>query len=407
MTIYSSRNSGSTSEQARQYNERMIIQCVRQNGELPRARLAKLTALSAQTISVITSSLLERQLLRVTGRQYGGRGQPSIKLALNADGAYGIGVNVDRDHISTSLVDFTGSLLHQYHHELLFPSVDQARALIAEDFERLRRELGERWQRVQGIGLAMPRKMGSWLKELGLYGEFEDLELLQARLDGWNQIDFGQQLATLSGLEVVTENDASAAALGELYFGLGHRFTNYFYVYLGMYIGGGIISEGQYFRGAHGNAADFGLFPVVDGTGRPVGLLMREVSLASLYRYLQARGHQVSSLQELQKLQHTDAQPLIDDWVEDAAKMLVAPLFAVMATLDTDAIVFGGRLPPEILKQLLEATRELAAQWALSEQLQAQLVLSETGMNAAAIGAAILPLYETYAPMRERLLVKG
>ena len=401
------KSSGSTSEQARQYNERMIIQCVRQQTEISRAKLAKLTALSAQTISVITSSLIDAELLRVVGREYGGRGQPSIKLALNPAGAYGIGVNIDRDHISTSLVDFSGKLIHKYHHELLYPAVGQAAERVVSDLQKMRLQLGDDWSRVRGIGLAMPRKMGSWLDELGLYGEkSESRDALKARLKEWNQVDFANQLQQSFAMDVISENDAGAAALGELFFGLGHRYSSFFYLFFGMSLGGGIVNDGQYFRGTHGNAADFGLFPLADEAGRPTSVLMSAVSLSSLYRYLLQQGVEVSTPEQLQAFRGTAMESYIDDWLQQAAEKLVVPLFSVMATLDTEAVIFGGRLPPFIMEKLLRFTEDLCRQWTLPEQQLAPMLRSETGLDAAAVGAAILPLYETYAPMRERLLVK-
>ena len=83
------KSSGSTSEQSRIYNERIILHLVRQHPEISRVKIAEQTGLSAQTISVITSSLLERQLLQVDGKVKGRRGQPSIKLSINKKGAYG------------------------------------------------------------------------------------------------------------------------------------------------------------------------------------------------------------------------------------------------------------------------------------------------------------------------------
>ena len=71
-------SSGSTSEQSRIYNERIILHLVRQQPDISRVSIAEQTGLSAQTISVITSSLLERQLLQVAGKVKGRRGHQQI-----------------------------------------------------------------------------------------------------------------------------------------------------------------------------------------------------------------------------------------------------------------------------------------------------------------------------------------
>src|SRR5437867_3112236 len=90
------RPRGSSQGGLRQYNERVVLQAVRLHGALPGAEIARLTHLTAQTISLITKRLLDDGLL-VKGAPVRGKvGQPSVPLALNPDGAYAIGVKVGR-----------------------------------------------------------------------------------------------------------------------------------------------------------------------------------------------------------------------------------------------------------------------------------------------------------------------
>ena len=53
------RPRGSSQGGLRQYNERVVLQAIRLHGALPAAELARLTHLTAQTISLITKRLLE------------------------------------------------------------------------------------------------------------------------------------------------------------------------------------------------------------------------------------------------------------------------------------------------------------------------------------------------------------
>ena len=62
------KSSGSTSEQGRIYNERIILHLARQHPEISRVSIAERTGLSAQTISVITSSCLNGSCYRLTAR---------------------------------------------------------------------------------------------------------------------------------------------------------------------------------------------------------------------------------------------------------------------------------------------------------------------------------------------------
>ena len=57
------RPRGSSQGGLRQYNERVVLQAIRLHGALPAAELARLTQLTAQTISLISKRLQEDGLL--------------------------------------------------------------------------------------------------------------------------------------------------------------------------------------------------------------------------------------------------------------------------------------------------------------------------------------------------------
>ncbi|XLM19632.1 winged helix-turn-helix transcriptional regulator, partial [Chromobacterium piscinae] len=79
--------SGTNLEHARSHNRRAVLETVRLNRQLTRADLARLTALTPQTVSNITAELLDAgMLLAGEPLREGGRGQPAIPLSLNPDG---------------------------------------------------------------------------------------------------------------------------------------------------------------------------------------------------------------------------------------------------------------------------------------------------------------------------------
>ena len=73
---------GSSQGGLRQYNERAVLQALRLHGPLPAAELARLTHLTAQTISLISKRLLDDGLI-VKGELLRGKvGQPSVPLGI-------------------------------------------------------------------------------------------------------------------------------------------------------------------------------------------------------------------------------------------------------------------------------------------------------------------------------------
>ena len=61
---YPELSRGTTQSGVRLYNERLILSLVRLHGQLPKAEMARLTGLSAQTVSVIVRQLEADGLLR-------------------------------------------------------------------------------------------------------------------------------------------------------------------------------------------------------------------------------------------------------------------------------------------------------------------------------------------------------
>src|SRR5882724_8186139 len=83
---------GTNQSGVRLYNERLVLSLIRRHGSLPKAEIARLTGLSAQTITVIMRVLETDHLVVKQARQRGKIGQPSVPFALDPDGAFSVGL---------------------------------------------------------------------------------------------------------------------------------------------------------------------------------------------------------------------------------------------------------------------------------------------------------------------------
>jgi hypothetical protein len=228
---------GSNSAQLRRYNERLVLQRLRRAGEASKADLARAAELTNTAIGGIIRKLDDLGLIEEVGKRHdGGRGQPATMLRLNPEGAYGIGVRLDRRSIETILIDFDGTALARRHYDMALPQPGEALAMVASDvqalLERLDRQARERFA---GIGLALPYNLGAWLRRLDLPAEI----FLR-----WDDFDFAARLEEATGLPVFSENDGNAAAIAELFYGLGRSVDDFLYLFIGPAIGGGIVVKG-------------------------------------------------------------------------------------------------------------------------------------------------------------------
>lgn len=93
-------------------------------------------------------------------------------------------------------------------------------------------------------------------------GEFGDVDFLP----GWKSCNPVKDLAREFGVRVALENDGDASALGEAAWGAGKGKWRLIYVTVGTGIGGGIMLDGQLYRGADKAHPEVG-HHVVDASG--------------------------------------------------------------------------------------------------------------------------------------------
>ncbi len=81
----------------------------------------------------------------------------------------------------------------------------------------------------------------------------------------WRGVHLVEHVGGALGLPAIADNDATAAAWGEFRFGAGRGSRHLLLVTVGTGIGGGIVTDGRIYRGAHGFAAEIGHIIVEPG----------------------------------------------------------------------------------------------------------------------------------------------
>lgn len=85
-------------------------------------------------------------------------------------------------------------------------------------------------------------------------------------------VDFAAMLsAELDGLNVTLTNDANAAAMGEMIYGVAKGMKNFIMITLGTGVGSGIVVNGDVLYGHDGFAGELGHTTVIRNNGRPCG----------------------------------------------------------------------------------------------------------------------------------------
>lgn len=227
----------------------------------------------------------------------------------------------------------------------------------------------------------------------------------------WNGINLAGAIKALIGRDVIIENDANAAAWGEKKFGAGRDFSNLVMLTIGTGLGGGFISDGALFRGAHGMGTEFGHIRAVPNghlcgcgargcyeqyaSGNALLRHAREAITASpeIARNLLARGN--GTVDGLTGRHITDAardgDPVAISAFNTTGEWIGAVAATLVAALDPEAIVVGGGVV-DAGEILLAPVREsLSRHLPFSGKYPAPKVVAATlGNDAGLVGAADL-----------------
>lgn len=382
---------GTNLEDAKVHNLRTVFETIRLLGPLSRADVARRTELTPQTISNIVTQLLERALVAETGRKQGKRGPSSAQLEFNPGGGFALGLDLDREHLTGVLVDLNGDKQELVRVPLDFPSPDKALALMAETAAGLLETAGVPHERIWGVGVGFPGPLQitrDRTVESVVNPDF---------FPGWKNVPVVAELSRKLRLPVYLENNATAAAIGESFYGAGRQLGSFFYVFLGYGLGGGVILDKRPFRGFQGNAGELGFLPLLHPSpyrGEPERL-GRLFHPPSLFARLAEGGVLVATPRDLEGVLAT-AHPALLSWLDDAAAALAPALINVEYLFDTEAFIFGGTWPAAILDALVGRLEGLMAPLRIAQKTyKPPLIRAQAGEDAAALGVATLPIHAT------------
>ena len=380
----------------RAYNERLMITAIRQAGALSKAEIARTTGLSGQAATVIVNSLLDEGLLVKREKVRGRVGKPFTPIALNPEGAYSIGVKIGRRSLEVLLVDFDGAVVASrstsYSAPLPAQTMELAMGSAVELMGSLKRRLRAR---IVGLGVAMPWVLHEWSDVLGLERE---------AIAAWREIDVAAEIQSATGLSVSVYNDATAACAAEMIAGDRIVRRSALYIYLGTFVGGGVVIGGHLYRGEQLNAGALGSMPMMEsgGDGRPHQLI-HEASVIDLERALTAAGCDVSEM--FSPHGTADADDVFDAWMRRAVEGLARAVVSAMSVVDFEEVVIDGLLRPDWRRRVVDGVTSAYGRLDRTGLSPIEIATGSIGPQARVLGAALLPLIGRFSPDTD-LLVK-
>lgn len=379
---------GSNQSGLRAHNERLVLTLIRQMGPLAKSEIAKLSGLSAQTVSVIMRSLEADGFLEkgVPHRVRGKVGQPSTPMNLAAEGAYFLGLKVGRRSLDLLMIDFCGTVMGRVHKPHRYPTPDNVVAFASQAAGQLISRLpASHRDKVAGLGIAMPFRIWSWTDALGLdAGALED----------WRHRDIAEEIARTLAFPVYLQNDATAACAAELVFGTQDRPSDFLYFFIGFFVGGGLVLDHALVTGRTGNAAAIGPMPVVSAKGDVLRLL-DVASLVTLETDLRKAGLTGDEIW-VDGDSWSVPNDSLESWMSLALDGLTQAIYASCCVVDVGHVMLDGWLPASVRADMVARlnARLEAIDWVGIDR--PRVLEGSLGNGARSLGAASLPLSERF-----------
>ena len=286
------------------------------------------------------------------------------------------------------------------HYEGGEPSIGLSEDEVVEDLARELKEAREARPEVVAAGLGIPATIDH-RRGVAIHAVNLDITDVPIRDEMKKRLD----------LPVFVDNDANVAAYAEYLYGAGRGTRNMVMLTIGTGIGGGLILNGEIYRGSTGGGAELGHIVIVED-GLPCqgncpnhGCVETYASGTALAR----EGTEVAKREPDSALGKALAQgpilgktvtqlaqsgdPLACEVVTAAGHHLGTALSSLANIFDPDVIVIGGGVSA-VGDLILDPAREELESRALPPMNKTPVKVAELGPEAGMIGAAAMALNE-------------
>ncbi len=239
-----------TREQTKIHNNHLVLKTIFSQGEISRADLARVTDLTATTVSGIVAEAIEKGLVEEIGPIARARGKPPTLVSMVKDSHHLIGLDLARSEFHGAVMNLRGEQLQRMSIPVDGQTGDKALNLVYKLIDALVKTTDAP---LLGIGIAAP----------GIIDAGNGV-VRHAVNFGWYELPLRQLLNDRYGLPVHVANDNDVAVLAEYTFGAYKSSTDLVVVSVGHGIGAGIILGGRLFYGHGFGAGEIGHVVVVE-----------------------------------------------------------------------------------------------------------------------------------------------
>jgi predicted NBD/HSP70 family sugar kinase len=390
-----------------------ILDAIRRSGEISRAEISRITDLNIVTVSNYVSKYVKDKLVFETGLDISSGGRRPELLKMNPDYGYSLGIDLGAPDlkIGTSLVavilDLNGKIVAKEHMVKEKESFEKFTARILDVASKVLEKSGITPSKLQGVGVGIWGVIDRYRGMVRYAVEEESIVSYTGLLD---------QLEEKFGVSSLIEHDATLAAFGEKWSGIGAISGADNLIFMCSDSSCGLVVKGELYYGASKSAGELNLNPPRPDI-QPVpekcwasygyGCCMRsrglDLSIPERVRaYVNEHKGESSRLLEMAggNPENINFSMVINaaeegdetarKIVEDAGEYLGAKI-AFLINLFNPEVVVIGRGIEKAGDVFFTAVRKSIRRWAYEESVKIVKILpTSLGEDAVAVGAAAL-----------------
>lgn len=386
----------------RELNQRAVLARLRSHGPATRPNIARDTGLSKPTVGQALLDLEQHGLVRTVGRSFAGPGRSAVVYEANPAAGHVLGIDIGRELIRVAVADLAGDVVAKLD--------ERNRCRSANALVRTVREIAERT--VSTAGLRRDDLVATVVGSPGVLDKGSRSFGHVPNLPGWERKGLLDDLEAALGPDLVVENDANLAAVGEYRSGVARGVGTFVCLSVGTGIGMGIVVNGTLFRGAHGAAGEVGYLPYgwpmhglpdTNYANRRQGMLEAAAAARSVVEIAAANGlTDVHSAKDVFRLAHDGDERALRAVREEAGRLAFV-MASVAAVIDPELVVLGGGIGTNT--DLLQ--EPMAQMLARTTPLVPRIVASELGEDAVLAGAIATALRTAQDVVFDRMVRAG
>jgi glucokinase-like ROK family protein len=379
-----------------------VLQLIWREQQISRAEIARQTGLSRSTVSDIVGELLRTHLVAEVGDGPSKGGRRPIVLQFQDDEGAILGIDMGAAHIAVALVNLRGHVVaweHSSHPVRADPEGTLSR--MVELSEACVQQVNRGKGRLIGVGIAVPSPIDPADRD----------RVSEVVMPAWRGYSVGEPMRERFHVPVLVDNDANLGALAERWWGAGRNVDDFTYLKVATGVGAGHIIHGEVYRGARGIAGEIGHL-AIDPQGEPCicglhGCLATRVGSRALEARATAllpdhpesllTGHAVTitAIEDAA----LNADPLALQVVGEAADYLGIAVASLLNLMNPAKVIIGGGLSRLGELLLSRMRRSINVRTLVTSMAPTEIVTSELGPRAVALGAATMVLQASLADL--------